>query len=101
MAKLGLAALAVALVLLGRGRAAPVAADERPRGLTARDLVGMPVPESVDVSPDGRFAVFAVAAPDFERSRVDRDLYVVPLDGGAAPRRLTYTPTSDETRPRY
>ena len=42
-------------------------------------------------SPDGRSIVFAVHEPDYDASLQSEDLWVVPTDGSAPPRRLTFT----------
>src|SRR6185369_266113 len=78
-----------------------VAAAEKQR-ITARDLVGVKIPSQLALSPDGRSVAFVVAAPDFERSRTNLDLYLAPVGGTPkAVRRLTYTPASDEREPRF
>ena len=46
--------------------------------------VGGPVP-----SPDGRWVVFAVTEPAYDDSSKVEDLWLVPADGSAPPRRLT------------
>jgi dipeptidyl aminopeptidase/acylaminoacyl peptidase len=48
--------------------------------------VGEPV-----VSPDGRQVVFSVVEPDYDPAKQTSDLWVVPSDGSAPPRRLTAT----------
>ena len=48
------------------------------------DRVGAPVP-----SPDGRWVVFSVMEPSYEEEGDVTDLWVVPTDGSAEPRRLT------------
>ncbi|MBX3749674.1 MAG: S9 family peptidase [Opitutaceae bacterium] len=65
------------------------AAEKRP--ITHQDLwlmtrVGAPV-----VSPDGRQAVFTVTAPAYDAKDQASDLWIVPVDGSAAPRKLTHT----------
>jgi dipeptidyl aminopeptidase/acylaminoacyl peptidase len=47
------------------------------------------------VSPDGRLAVFAVTEPAYERREQRQDLWLVPVDGSAPPRRLTSTPAPE------
>jgi len=70
--------------------------------ITARDILGIRIPSSLDLSTDGSRAVFVVAEADFERSRVNRDLYIASVPGSPrAVRRLTYTPDADETEPRF
>jgi dipeptidyl aminopeptidase/acylaminoacyl peptidase len=46
--------------------------------------VGSPVP-----SPDGRWVVFSVTEPSYEEDGEVTDLWLVPADGSAEPRRLT------------
>jgi dipeptidyl aminopeptidase/acylaminoacyl peptidase len=46
--------------------------------------VGVPVP-----SPDGRWVVFTVGEVNYDPSKDVSDLWIVPTDGSAAPRRLT------------
>jgi dipeptidyl aminopeptidase/acylaminoacyl peptidase len=41
------------------------------------------------VSPDGKWAVFVVTEPAYERKNQRADLWIVPTDGSAPPRRLT------------
>ena len=41
------------------------------------------------VSPDGRWAVFPVSEPAYEEKKEAQDLWIVPVDGSAKPRRLT------------
>ncbi|PWU06410.1 MAG: prolyl oligopeptidase [Terriglobia bacterium] len=48
--------------------------------------VGAPAP-----SPDGKWVVFAVNEPAYEESKQVSDLWIVPADGSARPRRLTNT----------
>ena len=48
--------------------------------------VGAPV-----LSPDGRWAVFSVTDPSYVEANQVSDLWLVPTDGSAAPRRLTNT----------
>src|SRR5262245_3915886 len=48
--------------------------------------VGAPAP-----SPDGKWVVFPVVEPAYDESAQVSDLWIVPADGGAQPRRLTST----------
>src|SRR5512143_2511600 len=48
--------------------------------------VGAPTP-----SPDGKWVVFSVAEPAYDDAKEMADLWIVPADGSAAPRRLTFT----------
>ena len=53
--------------------------------------VGSPV-----VSPDGKLALFSVNEPSYETDKAVSDLWVVPTDGHAPPRRLTNTKASED-----
>jgi len=48
--------------------------------------VGAPVP-----SPDGKWVVFSLNEPAYDESKQVSDLWIVPADGSARPRRLTNT----------
>jgi dipeptidyl aminopeptidase/acylaminoacyl peptidase len=48
--------------------------------------VGAPVP-----SPDGKLAVFPVTEPAYSESEQSTDLWLVPTDGSAKPRQITFT----------
>ncbi|HEV7671551.1 MAG TPA: S9 family peptidase [Thermoanaerobaculia bacterium] len=61
-----------------------------PEDLWAMERVG-----SIAVSPDGRSAVFAVTAYSIDKNKGNSDLWLVPTDGGAKPRRLTWNEDTD------
>ena len=80
---------ALALLLAAPARAGEIDTERQPAPLTHEALwlmkrVGAPVP-----SPDGRWVVFPVTEPSYEEEGDVTDLWVVPADGGAEPRRLT------------
>jgi dipeptidyl aminopeptidase/acylaminoacyl peptidase len=52
--------------------------------------VGVPV-----ASPDGRWAVFSVTEPAYDPKDQVSDLWIVPADGSAAARRLTFTKSGE------
>lgn len=54
--------------------------------LWAMKRVGAPAP-----SPDGKWVVFSVIEPAYDEKDQFTDLWLVPSDGNAKPRRLTYT----------
>ena len=55
--------------------------------------VGAPVP-----SPDGKWVVFSVTEPAYDEKDQVSDLWIVPADGSAKPRRLTFTQGRRERR---
>jgi dipeptidyl aminopeptidase/acylaminoacyl peptidase len=82
--------LLTALCLVGCAAAAQEAAPKRP--ITHEDVwlmkrVGAPV-----LSPDGRLVVVPVAEPAYDDGAKTSDLWLVPADGSAPPRRITSTP---------
>lgn len=66
-----------------------LAAQKRP--ITHEDVWLMKRVGAPSVSPDGRWAVVSVTEPAYDASKSVSDLWIVPLDGSAAPRRLTNT----------
>jgi dipeptidyl aminopeptidase/acylaminoacyl peptidase len=78
-ASLLLTALLAALTLF--------AADKQPvthEMLTLMKRVGAPV-----VSPDGKWVVFSVTEPSYDEKEQATDLWIVPSDGSAKPRKIT------------
>ncbi len=74
---------------------APVLATAAPavhRAITHEDLWLMKRVGAPAVSPDGRWAVLSVAEPAYDDKAQQSDLWLVPTDGSAAPRRLTSGP---------
>src|SRR5258705_2351829 len=70
--------------------ASPLAAQQRhiiPHG----DVFLMRRVGSPAISPDGRWIVFSVTEPSYTEGEQVSDLWLVPSDGSAEPRRLTNT----------
>jgi dipeptidyl aminopeptidase/acylaminoacyl peptidase len=65
------------------------------RPMTAEDLWAMERVGGPALSPDGRWAAFALTRYAVEDNKGNGDLWLVPADGGAAPRRLTWNPGAD------
>ena len=82
-----IARLALLCLLLPFAAAAADAPARHP--ITHEDLWLMKRPGSVVVSPDGRWIVVSVSEPAYEDANRSSDLWVVPSDGSAPPRRLT------------
>ena len=61
-----------------------------PEDLWAMERVGLGA-----VSPDGRSAAFAVTAYSVDKNKGNSDLWLVPTDGTAPPRRLTWNEETD------
>jgi dipeptidyl aminopeptidase/acylaminoacyl peptidase len=69
---------------------APLAAQQR-HTITHEDVFLMKRVGSPAISPDGRWIVFSVSEPSYTEGEQVSDLWVVPSDGSAEPRRLTNT----------
>lgn len=63
--------------------------------LTVQDLWAMKRVGSPAVSPDGEWVAFTVTAFSKEENKGDSDLWLVPSDGNAKPRRLTWQKGAD------
>lgn len=79
-----------ALVLWAALMGGTVAADTR--ATTHSDIWLMRRLGSPALSPDGRLAVVSVTEPSYVKDEVVSDLWLITVDGGAPPRRLTSTP---------
>jgi dipeptidyl aminopeptidase/acylaminoacyl peptidase len=65
------------------------------RGLTPDQAAAMRALGTVQISPDGKLAVYALTVPDLKQSTSNTDLWLVPTAGGD-PIRLTTSPASDD-----
>src|SRR5437879_9543055 len=73
--------------------AAPLAAQRHT--ITHEDVFLMKRISSPAISPDGRWIVFSVTEPSYTEGEQVGDLWVVPSDGSAEPRRLTNTKSGE------
>jgi dipeptidyl aminopeptidase/acylaminoacyl peptidase len=48
--------------------------------------IGAPIP-----SPDGKWTIFSVTVPSYDEKEQSNDLWIVPNDGSAEPRQITFT----------
>ncbi len=67
------------------------AADAPKRPITHEDVWLMKRVGAPALSPDGRWVVVPVSQPAYEEDRKSSDLWLVPADGSAPPRQLTFT----------
>ena len=79
-------ALAVGLPLAALRAQAPARHTITHEDVWLMKRVGAPA-----ISPDGRWAVYSVTEPSYTESETSSDLWIVPTDGSAEPRRLTGT----------
>ncbi len=71
--------------------AAPAATPSAKTPITHEKLWMMPRVGAPVVSPDGRWVVFSVLEPNYDPDKEVSNLWLVPADGSAPPRRLTHT----------
>ena len=71
---------------VAQAQAAPAKSPLTHEKLWMMQRVGAPV-----VSPDGKWVVFQVLEPSYEPDKEVSDLWIVPSDASAEPRRLTHT----------
>src|SRR5213075_615271 len=78
----------VLLFLLFLATTAALAAKQAPthEALFLMKRVGAPA-----VSPDGKWVITSVTEPAYDEKEQSSDLWLVPADGSAKPRRITFT----------
>src|SRR4030095_10462329 len=80
----------LSLILLGLLVVSHPAAAQR-RAITHEDVFTMTRTGEPRPSPDGKWVVCWLLEPSYDPARTVSDLWIVPTDGSAAPRRLTST----------
>ncbi len=88
------------LVLLCLAASAASAEGTAKHPVTHEDVWLMKRVGAPALSPDGRLVVVAVAEPAYDDSAKASDLWLVPADGSAPPRRLTFS-TGTESNPAW
>ena len=73
----------------------PFIASAAPHGLTAADLVSFVRLAEPALSPDGKRVVYTLRETDLSADRGRTDLWLLELDGDAAPRRVTSNEEND------
>src|SRR5688572_22941722 len=79
------------LLLLAMFVATAAVAQAPKHTITHEDVWRMKRVGAPAVSPDGKWVAFPVTEPAYEEKDQWRDLWLVPADGSAPPRRLTNT----------
>jgi len=93
------ALLALAIFLMAALAAPALPAQETPRrAITFKDLISMNRLSDPQISPDGRWIVYSVAAPDLEANKMTDNIWIVSAAGGE-PRQLTRS--GSDSRPRW
>lgn len=84
--------IAVAAVAQDRPRIIKIPAK---RALTHETLFLMPRVGNATPSPDGKWVVFSITKPAYDEKDSSSDLYLVPAEGGAEPRQITFTKSAE------
>ena len=78
-------------------------AEEQKRAMTFLDIIQM---RSLggrgngDISPDGKWFVYPLTVPDWEKNKRFKDIYITPLTGGET-KQLTFTKDKNENSPKW
>jgi dipeptidyl aminopeptidase/acylaminoacyl peptidase len=65
------------------------------RALTHETLWLMPRVGSPTPSPDGKWVVFSINKPAYDEKEASSDLWLVPAEGGAEPRQITFSKSAE------
>lgn len=90
-------ALSICCLLLSAPPAARAQAQGK-RAIAFSDLVAMRRLSEAQISPDGKMVAYTVATPDVEANRLERNIWLVPMEGGE-PKQLTRS--GRDMRPRW
>jgi len=71
------------------------AALAQKRAMTHEDVWLMKRTGEAIVSPDGKWIAFSVTEPDYDAAKQSTDLWLVPADGSAPSRRLTFSKAAE------
>ncbi|MQY79721.1 MAG: hypothetical protein GH151_11090 [Bacteroidetes bacterium] len=78
-------------------------AEEQKRAMTFLDIIEMRSPGSrrnVDISPDGKWFIYTLTVPDWEKNKRFKDIYITPLSGGKT-KQMTFTKDKNEDSPKW
>jgi dipeptidyl aminopeptidase/acylaminoacyl peptidase len=92
--------LIVAITLLGSFAAAQTAGARRP--MSFMDVLSMRSVESTSVSPDGKWLLYGLRAPDWKEGKNFSDLYLVSVEAGLpSTRQMTFSRGKNESSPAW
>jgi dipeptidyl aminopeptidase/acylaminoacyl peptidase len=78
-------------------------AEEQKRVMTLLDIIQMRslgMRGSGDISPDGKWFVYTIRVPDWEKNKRFQDIYITPLSGGET-KQMTFTKDNNERFPKW
>ena len=77
-----------------------VKSQTQKRAMTFLDIIQMRSIGSTDISPDGKWFVYTISVPDWEKNKSFSDIYITPLTGGKT-RQMTFTKDKNESTPKW
>lgn len=80
-------AIVLGIAVTTAAPAARAQQDQR-RAITFKDMISMNRVSDPQISPDGQWLAYTVATPDLDANKTTRNIWIVPVSGGAA-RQLT------------
>ena len=79
----------------------PIKSQTQKRAMTFLDIFEMrDVGWDVNISPDGKWFLFTLEVPDWERNQFSTDIYIVSLTGGKT-KQMTFTIDKNENSPEW
>jgi dipeptidyl aminopeptidase/acylaminoacyl peptidase len=75
-------------------------AEEQKRAMTFLDIIQMRHIGDTDISPDGKWFIYTISVPDWEKNKRFSDIYIVPLTGGKT-KQMTFTKDKEEDSPKW
>ncbi len=75
-------------------------AEEQKRAMTFLDIIQMRDIGDTDISPDGKWFIYTVNVPDWEKNKRFSDIYITLLSGGKT-RQMTFTKDKNESSPKW
>src|SRR5205085_6761405 len=79
-----------------------VSAAQAQRPMTFLDAQNMRQTTGLDLSPDGKWMLYALSVPDWGQARRQTDIYLVATDKGlSSTRQLTFTKDKNESSPKW
>ena len=72
---------------------------EQKRAMTFLDVIQMRSVYGGDISPDGKFFIYEIYVPDWEKNTKFSDIYITPIGGKT--KQMTFTKDKDEGYPKW
>ncbi len=74
-------------------------AEEQKRAMTFLDIIQMPYAREPNISPDGKWFIYALYVPDWEKNETFSDIYITKI--GDKTKQMTFTKDKNENSPKW